>query len=105
MNHARPLATAHRLGLGWASMTHRRHAPEDPMKLEASAPAKGDSSGRERRAAASSALLPTDLEASLEILDDAEFDRLLAGVIHEASRRHKPFQAHPDPKAPAASVK
>jgi len=88
-------------------MTRRNRSPEtaDLFKLGTNTPAQGDSSGRERRVAASSALLPTDLEASLAILNEAEFDRLLAGVIREASRRHKRVQFPLDPNAPAASVK
>jgi len=35
-------------------------------------------------------LLPCDLEASLQILSEAEFERLLTAVNGEASRRGKP---------------
>jgi hypothetical protein len=85
-------------------MTRRNRTAEtaDLFKLGANTPAKGDSSGQ--HPAASSALLPTDLEASLAILNDTDFDRLLAGVIREASRRHKCVQFL-DRDAPAASVK
>jgi hypothetical protein len=48
--------------------------------------------------------LPTDLAASLAILNDTEFDRLLAGVLHEASRRQKPVKTRSD-NPTAAPVK
>src|SRR4051812_3840462 len=87
-------------------MTRRNRSPEtaDLFKVGANTPAKGNSSGQ-HPAPTSAALLPTDLEGSLAILNDSEFDRLLAGVIREASRRHKRVQFPLDPSAPAASVK
>src|SRR3954468_8483912 len=83
----------------------RDPASPDLLSLVANTPAERDPSGSQGRAAATSVLLPTDLAASLAILNDTEFDRLLAGVIHEASRRQKPVPVPPDPKPAAASVK
>jgi hypothetical protein len=48
--------------------------------------------------------LPTDLAASLAILNETEFDRLLAGVLREASRRQKPVKTLSENPA-AAPVK
>src|SRR4051812_27071196 len=86
-------------------MTRRNRSPEkaDLFKLGADTPAKSDPSGQHR--ATSAALLPTDLDGSLGILNDSEFERLLTGVIAEASRRHKRVEFPLDPNAPAASVK
>src|SRR3954452_10248331 len=51
--------------------------PDEPVRTEARA------SARPRP------LLPSDLEASLQILSAAEFERLLTAVNGEASRRRK----------------
>jgi hypothetical protein len=40
-------------------------------------------------------LLPTDLDGSLAILSEAEFDRLYAGVLREAARRGKVVSSAP----------
>jgi hypothetical protein len=53
------------------------NAMDDPVRSQASAAAR-------RRP-----LLPSDLEASLQILSAAEFERLLTAVNGEASRRRK----------------
>src|SRR3954447_5067978 len=60
---------------GIMSRRSRDPASPDPLSLVANAAAEGDSSGGQGRAAATSALLPTDLAASLAILNDTEFDR------------------------------
>jgi hypothetical protein len=49
-------------------------------------------------------LLPCDLEASLQILSEAEFERLLTAVNGEASRRGKPEPTSPRKPNPPASI-
>src|SRR4051812_4900156 len=72
-----PLADGNARSQSWRCFAHLFNGPDAPVRTEA------------RAAARPRPLLPSDLEASLQILSAAEFERLFTAVDGEASRRRK----------------
>jgi hypothetical protein len=87
-------------------MRRRNRDPTRPDLFEIAAASKTPVAEMQTaRAAPPSVLLPSDLKASLAILNDEDFELLLAEVMTEAARRGDRFKAPDAPRNTTSSAK